>query len=403
MSSSSDNFDVLICQRFNSWSEVINKARHLKHFERRKLIKKYKRSLKRKHKAIELNKGVSNEIKNTQSVLTNSSDQCRDNILLKPFICSTFINQTISKSIKNIPSSPSLDTISSHVSDNCIHANLNLVEQKNKQSLISNVRKGTTEELSFLSQPNNELKDKYLDEYDDNSQCNFFALVGACTSTNCQKHHKEVVKSCVILISSMYTFVDLGVSSAEQKGNAGLSSSKNISAERQKVPDDFTEFLEDVCQELKKFGLIKNLIVCCNKSPHLKGNVYVEYETCLNSQKAYENLQGRFYDGKMLNCTYVNINDWNEVLCKKHYKGGNCKRDYICNYLHIFSYCTNNCFDFYDKSSGKEFVKLVKNKKHSKKLKKTKKSKKDKLSKKNKKKKSKKYKKYKSSPYRQIE
>merc|ERR1719376_653295 len=199
-------------------------------------------------------------------------------------------------------------------------------------------------------------------------------MLTACTDENCLKQHVEVVKSCVILISSMYYFVDLAISNIEKE-----SCSENA------VPDDFTEFYADISQELKKFGTIKNLIVCCNESPQLKGNVYVEYESCVGSQKAFENLRGRYYDGKMLNCTYVNINDWSKVLCKRYCMGKTCLDELSCNYLHIFSYSINS-----DELSIEVGVNFKKNKKHSKN---SKKSKKDKLLKKNKKNKSKKHKK----------
>ena len=370
MNSSSNNFDELICQRFSSWTDVIDKARNLKHFERRKLIKKYKRSLKRKHKAIEANKDLT---KVDHSAEADSSDQFIDDILSKPFICSYLLDQTSSNSRKF--SSSGL-VLKGNLPESLINS-LDIGEQHTAASL-ENRNKYVTTRLS-PNQTKNKLKSIEKDE-ELIRNCSFFELVGACTDENCQKQHKLVVKSCVILISSMYYFDNLGISNKEKE-----------SCCENEVPDDFTEFYSDISEELKKFGTIKNLIVCCNESPQLKGNVYVEYETCDESQKAFESLQGRYYDGKMLNCTYVSISDWNKVLCKRHCMGKTCLEELNCNYLHMFSYFTNN-----DDLNCKVGGNFLKNKKHSKK---SKKSKRGKLLKKNKKKKSKKHKKHKSSKY----
>lgn len=39
------------------------------------------------------------------------------------------------------------------------------------------------------------------------------------------------------------------------------------------------EFYDDVVPELKKCGTLIQFKVCCNLEPHLRGNVYVQYQT----------------------------------------------------------------------------------------------------------------------------
>lgn len=45
----------------------------------------------------------------------------------------------------------------------------------------------------------------------------------------------------------------------------------------------YREFYEDVVPELRKFGTLIQFKVCCNLEPHLRGNVYVQYQTIQES------------------------------------------------------------------------------------------------------------------------
>ena len=42
--------------------------------------------------------------------------------------------------------------------------------------------------------------------------------------------------------------------------------------------DAFTNFFDDVAPEFSRCGRVVRLVVCCNYEPHLRGNVYVQYE-----------------------------------------------------------------------------------------------------------------------------
>jgi hypothetical protein len=43
------------------------------------------------------------------------------------------------------------------------------------------------------------------------------------------------------------------------------------------------EFYEDVLPEFRKHGKIIQFKVCCNPEPHLRGNVYIQYENIRSS------------------------------------------------------------------------------------------------------------------------
>lgn len=43
--------------------------------------------------------------------------------------------------------------------------------------------------------------------------------------------------------------------------------------------ENFKEFYLDVLPEFEKFGPVTRFFVCYNSDAHLRGNVYVQYET----------------------------------------------------------------------------------------------------------------------------
>ncbi len=43
--------------------------------------------------------------------------------------------------------------------------------------------------------------------------------------------------------------------------------------------EDFKDFYYDVLPEFERFGRVKIFKVCSNSEIHLRGNVYVQYET----------------------------------------------------------------------------------------------------------------------------
>ncbi len=40
----------------------------------------------------------------------------------------------------------------------------------------------------------------------------------------------------------------------------------------------FKEFYDDVLEEIQKYGVVVQFLTCSNYLPHLRGNVYVEYQ-----------------------------------------------------------------------------------------------------------------------------
>lgn len=76
-------------------------------------------------------------------------------------------------------------------------------------------------------------------------------------------------------------------------------------------------FYEDVLPEWESIGKISQFKVCCNFEPHLRGNVYIEYESAQHAVQAFKKFHGRFYGGKQINVEFVNIDSWKAAICGK--------------------------------------------------------------------------------------
>lgn len=56
---------------------------------------------------------------------------------------------------------------------------------------------------------------------------------------------------------------------------------ETLEYEEEDILEHFKSFYDDISDEFKKYGRLKQLVVCSNYEPHLRGNVYVQYERYL--------------------------------------------------------------------------------------------------------------------------
>lgn len=71
--------------------------------------------------------------------------------------------------------------------------------------------------------------------------------------------------------------------------------------------------------ELRALGQVTQFKVCCNQSPHLRGNVYVSYSTEREALRAYYALSGRFYGGRQIQAQFCTVPEWSKAVCGKFY------------------------------------------------------------------------------------
>lgn len=177
--------------------------------------------------------------------------------------------------------------------------------------------------------------------------CPFFHKTSTCRFFDvCSRNHIRPSMSRIILITNFYTHYSL-----EKTENDSITDS-NLEFENYETYEDYREFFFDVVPELEKCGRIKQFKVCCNHESHLRGNVYVEYETTRSALKSYQIFNGRWYGGKQLNVEFCNIESWKSAICgiiltkqmlsiQNNFFVGlfsvrRCPKGNACNFLHVF-------------------------------------------------------------------
>ncbi|XP_002971007.2 zinc finger CCCH domain-containing protein 5 [Selaginella moellendorffii] len=161
----------------------------------------------------------------------------------------------------------------------------------------------------------------------DKTHCPFHTKTGACRfGPRCSRLHVYPEKSCTLLIKNMYTGPGLAWEHDE-----------GLECTDEEIEEKFEEFYEDVHSEFLKFGELVNFKVCRNSSPHLRGNVYVHYQSEEDAVAACLALSGRFYASKQMIPEFVRVSKWKAALCGEYMKAHQtCSRGTACNFLHCF-------------------------------------------------------------------
>nr|CAB3268064.1 ZF(C3H)-13 zinc finger protein [Phallusia mammillata] len=170
-------------------------------------------------------------------------------------------------------------------------------------------------------------------------RCFFYDTIGCCRfGDECTRRHKTARVSTTILIPGMFKTFGLDMTHRAKRGGGKRGDIHDLGLEYSDddMYDSFLEFSKDVLRELKKYGKLFQFKVCCNRTKHLQGNVYVEYDKKPEAKVAFEKLNNRFYDGKLLQCKFVKIRSWKKAICGMHYRRGNCSHGDTCNFLHVF-------------------------------------------------------------------
>lgn len=174
--------------------------------------------------------------------------------------------------------------------------------------------------------------------------CQFFLRTSACRYGGlCKKQHISPTASCTIVCKNMFQEKTLPKYSKAIFLNAFRKQSIiDLEGENEDLHNDrnftqnlseFHKFYMDVYPEFKKFGLVKSILVSNNKSPHLRGNVYVTYQSIQNSIDCFEKMNGRFYAGLPVCVGFSFIENCKDAKCTYQFR---CPRDAGCNFLHLY-------------------------------------------------------------------
>jgi len=156
---------------------------------------------------------------------------------------------------------------------------------------------------------------------EDKVNCPFYYKIGACRhGDRCSRLHNKPAFSPTILIKHVFRHPN-------RAGTAPVDPTTAL--------EDFLVFYEDMYMELSKFGRIEHrgLNVVDNVGDHMIGHTYVKFSSEEEAADALENLNGRYYDGIVLDCEYSPVTDFREARCRDFDEGA-CSRSGFCNFLH---------------------------------------------------------------------
>ncbi|XP_049623412.1 U2 small nuclear ribonucleoprotein auxiliary factor 35 kDa subunit-related protein 2 [Suncus etruscus] len=166
---------------------------------------------------------------------------------------------------------------------------------------------------------------------EDRANCPFYNKTGACRfGDRCSRKHTLPISSPTLLIKSM--FMTFGM---EQCRRDDYDTDANLEYSEEETYQQFLEFYNDVLPEFKNVGKVIQFKVSCNLVPHLRGNVYVQYQSEEECQAALSLFNGRWYAGRRLHCEFCPVTQWRMAICGL-FETQQCSRGKHCNFLHVF-------------------------------------------------------------------
>uniref|UniRef100_A0A673TD50 Zinc finger CCCH-type, RNA binding motif and serine/arginine rich 2 n=1 Tax=Suricata suricatta TaxID=37032 RepID=A0A673TD50_SURSU len=163
------------------------------------------------------------------------------------------------------------------------------------------------------------------------ANCPFYSKTGACRfGDRCLRTHDFPSSSPTLLIKSMFTTFGL-----EQCRWDDHDPDASLEDSEEETYQQFLDFYEDVLPEFKSVGKVIQFKVSCNAEPHLRGNVYVQYQSEEECRAALSLFNGRWYAGRQLRCEFCPVTRWKMAVCGLS-AIEQCPRGKHCNFLHVF-------------------------------------------------------------------
>lgn len=107
----------------------------------------------------------------------------------------------------------------------------------------------------------------------------------------------------------------------------------------QMTEEELQQHFDDIFEELfiemeAQYGEIEEMNICDNLSEHLAGNTYVKFRYEEDSEKACQELNNRWFNGKPIYAELSPVTDFHEACCRQ-YQMGECPRGGFCNFMHL--------------------------------------------------------------------
>ncbi|XP_060924058.1 U2 small nuclear ribonucleoprotein auxiliary factor 35 kDa subunit-related protein 2 isoform X2 [Limanda limanda] len=165
----------------------------------------------------------------------------------------------------------------------------------------------------------------------DVANCPFFLKTGACRfGTRCSRKHSYPSSSPTLMIRSMFKTFGM-----EESHRDDYDIDACLEHSEEDLQETFVEFYHDVLPEFKSVGRVVQFKVSCNHEPHLRGNVYIQFDTEEQCTEAFIKFNGRWYGGRQLHCELCPVTRWKNAICGL-FDRQRCPKGKHCNFLHVF-------------------------------------------------------------------
>lgn len=158
----------------------------------------------------------------------------------------------------------------------------------------------------------------------DKVNCSFYFKIGACRhGEKCSKVHNKPTFSQTVLLKNLYL----------NPLNTTFPSGQQMNEEE--MQKHFDDVFEELFIEMEaKYGEIEEMNICDNLSEHLAGNTYVKFRYEEDAEKACQDLNNRWFNGKPIYAELSPVTDFHEACCRQ-YQMGECPRGGFCNFMHL--------------------------------------------------------------------
>ncbi|XP_038854273.1 U2 small nuclear ribonucleoprotein auxiliary factor 35 kDa subunit-related protein 2 isoform X2 [Salvelinus namaycush] len=165
----------------------------------------------------------------------------------------------------------------------------------------------------------------------DRANCPFFLKTGACRfGDRCSRKHVHPPSSPTLMIRGM--FATFGM---DQRSRDDYDTDACLEHSEEEVQQQFVDFYEDVLPEFRTAGKVVQFKVSCNFEPHLRGNVYVQFDKEEQCREGFMMFNGRWYAGKQLQCEFSPVTRWKTAICGL-FDRQKCPKGKHCNFLHVY-------------------------------------------------------------------
>lgn len=163
----------------------------------------------------------------------------------------------------------------------------------------------------------------------DKVNCSFYFKIGACRhGEKCSKVHNKPTFSQTVLLKNLYVNP---LSTTVYTYDHKIVDPNN----HELVQKHFDDIFDELFVEMEaKYGEIEEMNICDNLSEHLAGNTYVKFRYEEDAEKACQDLNNRWFNGRPIYAELSPVTDFHEACCRQ-YQMGECPRGGFCNFMHL--------------------------------------------------------------------